>query len=100
MYDGLIQNTHLVATIIFALAVLYLVLGLAQPAWAGAPGRGTVVLRSMLAVLLAVGLAIGVIAYTHMQPDGPHSFDSYMKDFNPEQLQSEKPDVQPAPPAP
>jgi hypothetical protein len=99
MYDSLIQNTHLVATIIFVLAVVYLVLGLAQPAWAGAAGRGTVVLRSLLGVLLAVGLAIGVIVYTHMQPDGPHSFDSYMKDFDAKQLESEKPEVQPAPPA-
>jgi hypothetical protein len=35
-------------------------------------------------LISAIALFIGVIAYTHMQPDGPHSMDSYLKDYNPQ----------------
>ncbi len=100
MYDGLIDNTHLAATAIFALALLYLLVGLLRPAWAGAGGRGAVVLRSGLAIVLAIGLAVGVIVYTHMQPDGPHSVDTYIKDYDWQQHRTEpaaEPGAQPAP---
>lgn len=100
MYDSLIHNTHAIASIIFIFAVLYLVLGLIRPSWAGASGRGAVVLRSLLGVLLAIGLAIGVIVYTHMQPDGPHSIDTYIKNYDWEQHRSERPEGQQTPPAP
>lgn len=96
MYDSLIQNTHLAATAIFVLAVLYLLVGLASPSVAGAGGRGAVLLRSGLAIVLAIGLAVGVIAYTHAQPDGPHSMEGYLRDYNP----TPEPPAQPAAPAP
>ncbi|WP_072374830.1 hypothetical protein [Hyphomicrobium sp. NDB2Meth4] len=99
MYDSLIQNTHLIATIIFGLAIIYLLVGLISPAWAAASGRGTVVLRSILGVLLAIGLAVGVIVYTHMQPDGPHAVEGYIKNHDWEQYRTSKPEEAP-PPAP
>ena len=71
IYDSLIVNTHLAASIIFGLAVLYLLAGLISPSLALASGRGEVALRSFLGIFLAIGLAVGVIVYTHMQPDGP-----------------------------
>jgi hypothetical protein len=61
MYDSLIVNTHLAASIIFGLAVIYLLAGLISPALARASGRGVVVLRSTLGIFLAIGLAVGVI---------------------------------------
>jgi hypothetical protein len=89
MYDSLIVNTHLAASIIFGLAVIYLLAGLISPALARASGRGVVVLRSTLGIFLAIGLAVGVIVYTHMQPDGPHSMKTYLKDYDWEQHKSE-----------
>jgi len=85
MYDGLIGDTHLVATVIFALGLLYLGVGLVRPSLARAAGRGTVVLRSILAIVLAVGLAAGVVVYTHMQADGPHAVEGYIRDYAAEQ---------------
>jgi hypothetical protein len=99
VYDSLIQNTHLAATVIFLLAVLYLLAGLVSPSLARAAGRGSVVLRSGLAMVLAVGLAVGVIVYTHMQPDGPHSIDTYIKDHDWEQYRPESASQPPAQPA-
>ena len=101
MYDGLINNTHLAATVIFALGLLYLVVGLTSPALARAAGRGTVVLRSILAIVLAVGLSVGVIVYTHMQPDGPHSVEGYIRDYAVEQERlRQQGGASPAPEAP
>ena len=100
MYDSLIVNTHLAATIIFGLAVLYLLVGLISPSLARAAGRGAVVLRSILGVFLAIGLAVGVIVYTHMQPDGPHSMKTYLKDFDWEQHKSEGAAPTPTPETP
>lgn len=78
MYDNLIGNTVTGVQIALLFALVYLVVGLVQPRWAGAARRTSVVLRSLGIVFLA-GLAfVGVIGYTHSQPDGPHSFDSYM----------------------
>jgi len=88
MCDRLIENTHLAATVIFVAGLLYLVIGLVRPSLARAAGRGTVVLRSILAIVLAVGLAAGVIVYTHMQPDGPHSIEGYIRDYAAEQEQT------------
>jgi hypothetical protein len=89
MYTSLIENTHTAAAIIFGLAVVYFFLGLLSPAWARASGRGSVVLRSLLGVFIAAGLYIGVIVYTHTQPDGPHSLDMYIKSHDWEQYRSE-----------
>ena len=89
MYDSLIVNTHLAASIIFGLAVIYILAGLISPALARASGRGVVVLPSTLGIFLAIGLAVGVIVYTHMQPDGPHSMKTYLKDYDWEQHKSE-----------
>jgi hypothetical protein len=94
MYDSLINNTHLAATIIFLLGVLYLLVGLISPSLARAAGRGSVLLRAVLGILLAIVLAVGVIVYTHMQPDGPHAVEGYIKDYF-EQQQGTPP---PAPP--
>jgi hypothetical protein len=96
MYDSLIQNTHLAATAIFVMAVLYLLVGLVSPSAAAAGSRGTVLLRSGLGIVVAVGLAVGGIAYTHSQPDGPHSMEGYLRDYNP----TSEPPAQPAAPAP
>jgi hypothetical protein len=85
MYDRMIENSELASSIIVLLALLYLVVGLARPAWAFARGRGAVVLRSGLAMVFAAVLFIGVIAYTHSQPDGPHSVEGYINDYFAEQ---------------
>lgn len=98
MYTSLIQNTHLAATVIFIVAVLYLFVGLVRPSWAGAAGRGAVVLRSTLGIFLAIGLGVGVIVYTHMQPDGPHSIDTYIKSHDWDQYRSEQGEAPAAPP--
>lgn len=82
MYDSLIVNTHLAASIIFGLAVIYLLAGLISPALARASGRGVVALRSILGIFPAIGLAVGVIVYTHMQPEGPHSMKAYLEDYD------------------
>ena len=76
------------------LALLYLFAGLASPSWAFASGRGAVVLRAGLAMVFAAALFIGVIAYTHSQPDGPHSAEGYINDYFAGQ---EAPPAQPAP---
>lgn len=94
MYDNLIESSQLAAAVIAGLALLYLVAGLASPSLALASGRGAVVLRAVVALISATALFIGVIAYTHMQPDGPHSMDSYLKDYNPQPTRAAE---QPAP---
>ena len=94
MYDRMIESSELASTIIVGLALLYLVVGLASPSWAFAPGRGAVVLRSGLAMVFAAVLFIVVIAYTHSQPDGPHSAEGYINDYFAEQG---APPAQPAP---
>lgn len=99
MYTSLIENTHALAAIVFLLAVLYLIIGLVRPSWAGARGRGSVVLRSVLGIFLSIGLFVGVIVYTHMQPDGPHSIEGYIRDYDWEQHRAERGE-QPAPAAP
>lgn len=85
MYDRMIENSELASSIIVILALLYLVVGLARPAWALAGGRGAVVLRSGAAMVFAAVLFIGGIAYTHSQPDGPHSVEGYINDYFAEQ---------------
>lgn len=85
MYDSMIENSEVASSIIVMLALLYLVVGLASPTWAFAPGRGAVVLRSGMAMVFAAVLFLGVIAYTHSQPDGPHSAQGYINDFFAEQ---------------
>ncbi len=52
------------------------------------------VLRAGLAMVFAAALFIGVIAYTHSQPDGPHSAEGYINDYFAEQG---APPAQPAP---
>ena len=94
MYDRMIESSELASTIIVGLALLYLVAGPATPSWAFAWGRGAVVLRSGLAMAFAAVLLIGVIAYTHSQPDGPHSAKGYIDDYFAEQG---APPAQPAP---
>lgn len=79
---------------VLALALLYLIVGLARPSWtpswapswAMASKRRWVVLRAGLAIVLAAGAFVGVLAYTHAQPDGPHSMMSYLDEVTPEQL--------------
>jgi hypothetical protein len=85
MYDWMIESSELASSIVVVLALLYLVAGLVRPSWAFAPSRGTVVLRSGLAMVFAAVLFIGVIAYTHSQPDGPHSAKGYIDDYFAEQ---------------
>ncbi|MFA5900572.1 MAG: hypothetical protein WC829_15840 [Hyphomicrobium sp.] len=99
MYEGLTNVTHLIATIIFVFALIYLVLGIVRPSWAGAVSRGSVILRSVLGIFLAIGLAVGVVVYTHMQPDGPHSVNTYIKNYDWEQHRHEKDAAPPATPA-
>ena len=94
MYDTMIDSRQLAATVIVGLALLYLFAGLVSPSWAFAPGRGAVVLRAGLAMVFAAALFIGVIVYTHSQPDGPHSAQGYINDYFARQ---EAPPAQPAP---
>jgi len=89
LYTSLIENTHLAAAIIFLFALGYFFLGLLSPSLAGAAGRGSVVLRSTLGVFLALVLYVGVIAYTHAQPDGPHAIGTYIKSHDWGQYRSE-----------
>ena len=91
MYDSLIESSQFAAAVIAGLALLYLVAGLASPSLAFASGRGAVVLRTAVALIPATALFIGVIAYTHMQPDGPHSMDSYLKDYDPQPAPAAEP---------
>lgn len=100
VYDSLIENTHFAAGTIFGLALIYLVAGLISPSLARASGRGVVALRSILGIFLAIGLAVGVIVYTHMQPDGPHSMKTYLKDYDWEQHKSEGAASTPTPETP
>jgi hypothetical protein len=101
VYDTLIESSQFAVVVIVGLALLYLVAGLARPSWAWASGRGVVVLRAALAMVVAAAIFIGVIAYTHAQPDGPHSIDSYLKDYNPQPTPgSAQPDAAPAPKQP
>lgn len=96
VYDNLINGTALACVVVIGLAVLYLLLGLISPTAARARGRGRVVLRFFLAVLLAFGAYAGVIVYTHMQPDGPHSIEGYIRDYDFEQHR-QQPAAAPAP---
>jgi hypothetical protein len=97
VYDSLIESSQLAAGVIVGLSLLYLVAGLARPSWAWASGRG-VVLRAVLAMVFAAAIFIGVIAYTHAQPDGPHSMDGYLKDYNPQPAPGPaQPEAAPAP---
>jgi hypothetical protein len=91
VYDSLIESSQFAAAVIAGLALLYLVAGLASPSLAFASGRGAVVLRTVVAWISATALFIGVIAYTHMQPDGPHSMDSYLKDYDPQPAPAAEP---------
>lgn len=52
--------------------------------------RRWVVLRAGLAIVLAAGAFVGVLAYTHAQPDGPHSMKSYLDEVTPEQLRRDQ----------
>jgi hypothetical protein len=98
VYDSLIESSQLAAGVIVGLSLLYLVAGLARPSWAWASGRGAVVLRAVLAMVFAAAIFIGVIAYTHAQPDGPHSMDGYLKDYNPQPAPGPaQPEAAPAP---
>ena len=52
MYDTMIESSQLASTVIVGVALLYLFAGLANPSWAFASGRGAVVLRAGLAMVL------------------------------------------------
>jgi hypothetical protein len=94
MYDTMLESSRLASSVIVCLALLYLFAGLVRPSWAFASGRGSVVLRAGLAMVFAAALFIGVIVYTHSQPDGPHSAEGYINDYFAGQ---EAPPAQPAP---
>jgi hypothetical protein len=47
-----------------------------------------VVARPIAAMALAGGAFIGVIAYTHAQPDGPHAVKGYIEVVPPEQWEA------------
>ena len=96
MYTSLIENTHLAAAIVFLIALGYLVLGLFSPSLVRAAGRGRVVLRSVLGVFLALVLYVGVIVYTHMQPDGPHSVQGYINSHDWEQYRVQEAPAEPS----
>ena len=94
MADRLIEGAEIAVAVAFALAFLYLVIGLMRPSWAWATKRRSAVLRTFgLIVLAGVGFAC-VIGYALTLPDSPHSFDRYMKDFDWDELR--KQDAAPA----
>jgi hypothetical protein len=97
VYDNLIENTVTGVQLALLFALLYLVIGLIRPRWAGAAGRGSVVLRSFGIALLAVLAFAGVIGYTHSQADGPHSIDSYLKDMTEDDWRALRGEPAPAP---
>jgi hypothetical protein len=87
--DRLIAGAEVAVAAAFALAFLYLVIGLIRPSWAWATKRRSVVLRTFgLIVLAGVGFA-GVIGYALTLPASPHSFDRYMKDFDWDELRKQ-----------
>jgi hypothetical protein len=88
VYDALIQNTSVAVVAAFVVALLYLLIGLMRPSWAWASKRRWVLLRAVGLMLVAVAGYIGVIAYTHAQPDGPHSIKGYIDDVPPEQWEA------------
>jgi hypothetical protein len=88
VYNTLIVGAQAGFQIVLVLALLYLLIGLVRPAWAWASKRRWVVLRSLSAVLLAGVAYTGVIAYTHSQPDGPHSLEGYLNAVPPEQWEA------------
>jgi hypothetical protein len=88
VYDALIQNTSLVVVGAFLLALVYLLVGLIRPSWARASKRRWVLARAVCIMLLAVVGYVGVIAYTHAQPDGPHSIEGYLNDVPAEQWEA------------
>ena len=89
MADRLIEGAEIAVAVAFALAFLYLVIGLMHPSWAWATKRRSAVLRTFgLIVLAGVGFAC-VIGYALTLPDRPHSFDRYMKDFDWDELRKQ-----------
>jgi hypothetical protein len=64
---------------------LYLVLGLIRPSWVWREKRRWVVLTSLGLWLVGIGTYVGVIAFTHAHPNGPHSFTRYFENYIAEQ---------------
>lgn len=66
----------------FALSLLIgaivLVVGLFRPKWLGMTKRRRAVLAALCTWFVGAALYAGAIGYTHSQPNGPHSFISYM----------------------
>lgn len=80
-YENLIrlQNTaEILATVCFVGGLAFLIAGLVRTHWVGFSRRRWVVLSALCIWLLGLITYGGVIGYTHSQPNGPHSFESYM----------------------
>ena len=92
MADTLIAGADVGVVVAFALALLYLVVGLIRPSWAWATKRRSVVLRSIAIMLLAVVGFAGAIGYSLTFPDSPHSLERYLKDFDFQQSNRPAPD--------
>jgi hypothetical protein len=88
VYYSLSVGARLAFQLVLLLALLYLLIGLIRPAWAWASKRRWVVARPIAAMALAGGAFIGVIAYTHAQPDGPHAVKGYIEVVPPEQWEA------------
>jgi hypothetical protein len=88
VYSALIQITSVAVAAAWLLALLYLLIGLIRPSWAWASKRRWVLVRAFSVMLIAVAGYVGVIAYTHAQPDGPHSIKGYLNDVPPEQWEA------------
>lgn len=84
MYDTMITAAELTFALGLVAAALLFVLGMINPGWTRSAGRGGVTLKALGVAFLGFAFWSGVIAYTHMQPDGPHSLDTYLKDMKPE----------------
>jgi hypothetical protein len=56
----------------------YLFAGLIRPGWVGLSRRIWVPFCTLGIWLLGIVIYGGAIGYTHSQPNGPHSFESYM----------------------
>ncbi|MFN0217584.1 MAG: hypothetical protein ACKVP4_02090 [Hyphomicrobium sp.] len=83
-YDQLvaIQNwMSLVFLVFIAAGALYLIAGMISPSFVRAPGRGRVILKTLLIWTIGAGALAGTIAYTHSHENGPHSVKGYIEDY-------------------
>jgi hypothetical protein len=80
-YDNLMRvqfGGEVVLAACLLTGAVILIAGLISPRLIGLSGRGWVILTSLALWLVGIGAWVGSVAYTHSQPNGPHSMESYL----------------------